>query len=117
MIDHSLDKGKVLALVIISSTCTIAGFGWAGVYAFFGLYTAMYLPLFFAVSVGASLIAYKLFSFYKLLLYMQLFMILIIPTLLQWTLGGFHKSGIVMLWSLMAPFASMMIQNKKSYLS
>ncbi len=117
MIDHSMDKGKVLALVIISSTCTVAGFGWAGVYAFFGLYKAMYLPLIFAVSVGASLIAYKLFNFYKLLLYMQLFMILIIPTLLQWALGGFHNSGIVMLWSLMAPFASMMIQNKKSYLS
>lgn len=117
MTDQSIDKGKILALLIISSTCTIAGIGWAGIYAIFGLYNAMYLPIIFSVSVGLSLLAYKLFNFYKLLLYMQLSMILIIPTSLQWALGGFHNSGIVMLWSLMAPFGSMMIQDKKSYIS
>lgn len=115
--ESKVDKGKLLALIIISSTCTLAGFCWGGIYAFFGLYKAMYLPFLFSISVGISLALYKLFNFYRLLLYMQLFMILVIPTVLQWTLGGFHNSGIVILWSLMSPFASLMVQDKKAYLS
>ena len=117
MQDESLDKGKVLTLLIISSTCTGAGFAWGGIYAFFGLYHAMYLPFIFSIAVGITLLSYKLFNTYNLLLYTQLFMILIIPTALQWTLGGFHSSGLVILWSLMSPFGSMMLQGKKGYIT
>lgn len=115
--ENKLDKSKLLALVIISSTCTVAGLFWAGIYAFFGMYKAMYLPTIFSLTVGTALVLYKIFDFYKILLYTQLLMILIIPTLLQWVLGGIHNSGIVMLWSLMSPFASLMVQDKKAYLT
>ena len=115
--ENKLDKSKLLALVIISSTCTVAGFFWAGIYAFFGMYKAMYLPTIFSLTVGTALVLYKIFDFYKILLYTQLLMILIIPTLLQWVLGGIHNSWIVMLWSLMSPFASLMVQDKKAYLT
>ena len=115
MQDESLDKGKVLTLLIISSTCTGAGFAWGGIYAFFGLYHAMYLPFIFSIAVGITLLSYKLFNTYNLLLYTQLFMILIIPTALQWTLGGFHSSGLVILWSLMSPFGSMMEKKDTSH--
>jgi methyl-accepting chemotaxis protein len=117
MQNDTLDKGKLLTLLIISSTCTGAGFSWGGIYAFFGLYNAMYLPFVFSIFVGIALVCYKIFKTYNLLLYTQLFMILIIPTTLQWTLGGFHNSGIVILWSLMSPFGSLMLQNKKGYIS
>ncbi len=117
MQNDTLDKGKLLTLLIISSTCTGAGFCWGGIYAFFGLYNAMYLPFIFSIVVGIALICYKLFNAYSILLYTQLFMILIIPTLLQWVMGGFHNSGIVILWSLMSPFGSLMLQNKKGYFS
>ncbi|HMV45884.1 MAG TPA: methyl-accepting chemotaxis protein, partial [Leptospiraceae bacterium] len=101
----------------ISSTCTGAGLGWGGIYAFFGLYKAMWWPFLFSFVVGGALLAYRFFKSYNLLLHTQLFMIFIVPTLLQWTLGGFHESGIVILWSLMSPFGSLMLQGKKEYLS
>lgn len=112
-----LDKGKILTLLIISSTCTGAGLGWGGIYAFFGLYNAMWWPFIFSVSVGFALIAYRLFDTYRFLLYTQLLMILIIPAMLQWTLGGFHESGIVILWSIMSPLGSLMLQGRKAYIS
>lgn len=115
--NQSIDKGKLLTLLIISSTCTGAGLFWGGIYAFFGLYKAMLLPFTFSICVGIALLSYRFFKTYNLLLYTQLFMILIIPTTLQWTLGGFYNSGIVILWSLMSPFGSLMLQGRKGYLS
>jgi len=32
---------------------------------------------------------------------------------MQWSLGGFTASGVLMLWSILAPFASLMFQNIK----
>jgi methyl-accepting chemotaxis protein len=108
-----VDSGKIAALLIISSACTLAGLGWGGIYAYFSLYTAMYLPWIFSVVVGLALLFYYFFKTYRVLLITQLVMILIIPVLLQWVLGGFYKSGSVMLWSLMAPFGSIILQSAR----
>ncbi len=111
--DEKVDSGKVTALLIISSGCTMAGLGWGGIYAYFGLYKAMYLPWVFSVVVGLALVFYYFLKTYRVLLIVQLIMILTIPVLLQWVLGGFYNSGTVLLWSLMAPFGSIILQSAR----
>lgn len=38
-------------------------------------------------------------------------MILWNPITMQWSLGGFAASGVVMTWSILAPFCALMLQN------
>lgn len=107
---------KVKVLLIISSSCTFAGLGWGGLYGFLGFHTAMFLPFAFSFFVGLALLLYRFIGTYRLLLFTQLFMILVVPTMLQWILGGFHRSGVVILWSLMAPFGALILQSSRAAL-
>ena len=38
----------------------------------------------------------------------QLALILVLPLLLQWSLGGFAASGAVMIWSILSPIGAIM---------
>lgn len=109
----SMDKGKLKVLVIISGGCSIAGILWGGMYGVLGLYKAMFLPFLFTIFVGSALFFYYKYNTITLLLYAQLSMILIVPTSLQWTLGGFHASGVVMLWGIMAPLGSVIFHGNR----
>ncbi len=111
--ESNVNQNKITVLLIISMACTIAGVFWGGFYAILGHYKAMILPFIFSAIVGFALLIYRFFNQFTFLLIVQLSMILIIPTLLQWSLGGFYKSGSVILWSLMAPFGSLILQKIK----
>lgn len=115
-LQNEIDPSKVRALLIISIGCTIAGIFWGGIYALFGLYRGVIPPFIFSIVVGSALIHYRLKRNYYVLLYTQLTMVLVIPTVLQWAIGGFHKSGVVALWSLIAPFGAIIFQNTRKAL-
>ncbi len=106
-----LSPEKLKSLIIITSGCTMAGILWGLIYAYLGLYISMIPPFVFSIFVGISLLVYRFFQTESLLANMQILMILVIPTILQWTLGGFHKSGVVILWSTIAPFGAIIFQN------
>lgn|GEM_PF-1546228 len=110
---QDVNQNKITVLLIISISCTIAGVFWGGFFGLLGYYKAMIFPFVFSACVGIALLIYRFFNQFTFLLITQLVMILIIPTLLQWVLGGFNKSGVVILWSLMAPFGSLILQKIK----
>lgn len=112
----SIDSSKVPVLLILSGGCTIAGIVWGSMYAFLGLNHAMWLPYIFSLVVGTAFLMYFYLKKVKILLYAQLSMILIIPTSLQWSLGGIHQSGLVILWALMAPLGSIVFEKNRRYL-
>ncbi|HNF24410.1 MAG TPA: methyl-accepting chemotaxis protein [Leptospiraceae bacterium] len=105
-----MDETRKKVLIIISSGCTAAGFLWSLLYFILGLKLPALPPILFSLGVGSALIVYFSTGKINLLLHSQLFMILIIPAVLQWSLGGFHKSGVVILWSSLAPFGSLIFQ-------
>lgn len=115
-VNEGLDSSKLKALLIISSGCTFAGVMWGLIYAFLGLFIPMIPPFLFSFFVGAALILYRLYKFENLLLNTQLTMILVIPVVLQWSLGGFHMSGVVILWSVVGPFGAIIFQSNKKAL-
>ena len=47
----------------------------------------------------------------KQLVAIELFLILMLPALLQWSIGSFISSGGVVLWSLLGPIGSLLFQD------
>lgn len=89
-------------LVLLAILMSIGGLIWGTLLAFFGLYQAMVIPY-----------AYVLLSFLNLVFlhnskqlqkprFFQIAISLLLPFALQWLLGGFSSSGIVMLWAVLS---------------
>jgi len=80
-------------------------------YAIFGPIITTFITYGFTVVFGIALPIYFKTKRFTFLLYVFFFMIFWNPIAMQWSLGGFAASGVVMLWSILAPFSSLMFQN------
>src|SRR5918995_1706511 len=95
------------ALVLSSLLITILSFIWVGTYAALGLWRSALIPLAYQVAslVGLALFAKtKRYAPYRA---SQVAMFLVLPFLLQWSLGGFVDSGAVALWAFVAPLGAL----------
>jgi adenylate cyclase len=108
------ERRRKITLVVITALCTFASFIWGSLYyVILGPTTTTFITYGFTVVLGIALIIYFLTKQFTLLLYAFFFMILWNPIAMQWSLGGFAASGVLMLWSILAPFSSLMFQNIK----
>lgn len=100
-------------LMLVSLLIGAAGVIWGVLYLSLGLMLAAVFPLAYSLLVGAAFLYYiktrKLAAF----LYTQLFLILWLPFLLQWSVGGFANSGAVMIWAVLAPLGAVMFHGVK----
>ena len=76
---------------------------WALMYAVLGLTVAALLPLSFAAIILVSILVFFVGKNFTVFVTVIAFFMLLVPVVLQWTLGGFAASGAVMLWSILAP--------------
>ncbi len=95
-------------LILLSLTCTILGVFWGLTYFSLGRLLAGSFPLGYSALSAGSLVYYLASKRYPFFCRSQLFLILILPFLLQWSLGGFAASGSVIVWSLLAPIGALM---------
>ena len=95
-------------LILLTVTCTILGVLWALAYFALGHSAAGLIPLGYSIVSTTSLLYFFRSKQYKIFCRGQLTLILILPFLLQWHLGGFGASGAVILWSLLAPIGALM---------
>ena len=95
-------------LILLSAICTILGVFWGITYFSLGRPLAGSFPLGYSVMSAGSLVYYLVSKRYKFFCRSQLFLILILPFLLQWSLGGFSASGSVIIWSILAPVGALM---------
>jgi serine phosphatase RsbU (regulator of sigma subunit) len=95
-------------LILLSATCTILGVFWGIAYFSLGRPLAGSFPLGYSALSAGSLVFYLMSKRYKFFCRSQLFLILILPFLLQWSLGGFASSGSVIIWSILAPIGALM---------
>lgn len=105
--DQELQLRKAV-LILLAGSCTILGVLWALIYFALGLPAAGIIPLGYSTASTASLFYFFRSKKYNLFCRGQLALILILPFLLQWHLGGFGASGAVILWSLLAPVGALM---------
>jgi guanylate cyclase len=112
--DSPEERRHKVTLVVITGLCTIASVVWGTLYyVIFGPTTTTFITYGFSVVLGIALLIYFITKGFNFLLYVFFFMIFWNPIAMQWSLGGFAASGVLMLWSLLAPFSSLMFQNIK----
>ena len=101
-------------LRLTSKLIFIAGIAWGLMYLFFGVYHAAYLPFLYSFLMGIIILLhhYEKVS-ERILLNSNLFLILVIPALLQVSVGTYSNSGVVVLWSTFAPTGSLLFQGLK----
>ncbi|RJR31945.1 MAG: adenylate/guanylate cyclase domain-containing protein [Desulfobacteraceae bacterium] len=107
-IDTPDERLQKAILVFLASIYCIAGILWAVAYLALGLVLPAIIPLCYSLVSGASLLLFfrtKLFRFFR---FVQLLLILLLPFLLQVSLGGFQASSTVMIWSILAPIGALM---------
>ena len=95
-------------LIFLALTYTIAGAIWGFGYLLLGLPMSGSIPLSYSFISAASLLYFFKTKQYKFFCRSQLTLILILPFLLQWSLGGLNASGAVVLWSILAPIGALM---------
>jgi adenylate cyclase len=95
-------------LVFLASLYCFAGILWGSSYLALGLSFAGSIPLIYSALSGLSLFYFFRTKRYGAFRFTQLFLILLLPFLLQFSLGGFASSSTVMIWSILSPVGALM---------
>ena len=105
--DSPDERLRKSTLVLTSILITVFSCIWVGTYAALGLWLAALVPLVYQVAslVGLAFLARtKRYGVYRA---SQIGLMLVLPFLLQWSLGGFVDSGSVAIWAFFAPLAAL----------
>jgi class 3 adenylate cyclase len=105
--DSPDERLRKSALVLSSLLITILSFIWVGTYAALGLWRAALIPLSYQIASLAGLAFFARTKRYAAYRASQVAMFLVLPFLLQWSLGGFVESGAVALWAFVAPLGAL----------
>ncbi len=106
--DTDEQRLRKAVLILLAGICTTLGVFWGVAYLALGRPLAGSFPLAYSVISTASLVYFFRSKGYKFFCRGQLALILILPALLQWSLGGFAASGAVVIWSILAPTGALM---------
>jgi adenylate cyclase len=104
--EERLRRATVVLLSLITS---FAGVVWGASYAVLGLYQVAAVPIAYAVIVLASIVLFILVERFGLLAYTQLSLLLLLPFVVQWLIGGFLPAGGVMLWAILSPIGALFL--------
>jgi class 3 adenylate cyclase len=105
--DTPAERLQKSALVLSSLLITALAFLWVGTYAALGLWRSALIPLAYQVASIAGLALFARTKRYDLYRASQVVLILVLPFLLQWSLGGFVESSAVSLWAFVAPLGAL----------
>ncbi|HUF58398.1 MAG TPA: adenylate/guanylate cyclase domain-containing protein [Actinomycetota bacterium] len=100
----------VLAASIITGLATV----WVVSYALMGLYVSALIPFTYQVASVANLAVFARTKRYRLFRFSELALSLMLPFLLQLSLGGFFPSSAVVLWSFTAPLGALLFAGRRS---
>ena len=103
------DELRLRRRVLNLTAALIAGFTpiWVITYLALGLELPAAIPFAYAVVTIAFLVVHARTGAYRAFRFSALLMMLTLPFLLQWSLGGFANGSMVALWALTAPLGAM----------
>lgn len=110
---HELKLQKQI-MTLLPVIIGIAATMWGSIYLFLGHYLSASIPLSYSLISALSLVH---FSYSKDIVFLkrsQLLLVLLLPFLLMWSLGGFAAGSYVMIWAFYAPLASLSFTKKDS---
>ena len=111
--DDDETRLQKLILIITSLSISIAAIIWGLIYIWFGEVQAGLIPLFYAGLSMLSLLVLKISKIFRLYRFSQMVLILLLPFLVIFALGGFINGSGVILWSLLAPLGALLSGQKR----
>ncbi len=95
-----------LAATLMASMAVV----WVATYWSLGLWRSGAIPLCYQLATAVGLVALGRTKKFRPFCQTQLVMILVLPLLLQASVGGFRASGAVALWAFMAPLGALLFE-------
>ncbi len=92
----------------------LAGALWGVTYMFFGEFPAGSIPFGYSVFSALSVAMFAVTRRYRLFLFSQLLLILLLPLFLMMALGGFINSSAVILWSFICPLGALLFDEPRN---
>ena len=97
------------AVLVLSSTLMASlSIIWVATYLALGLWVSAAIPFAYLLFSAASIHTFARTRRYRLFRRSQLWMTLLLPFALQWSLGGFRNSSAVSLWAFTAPLGALL---------
>jgi len=104
-------------LVAVSTVVGLTALLWGALYFVFDEPLAASIPWTYALGVGVSLLVFAVTGRYRVFRFTQLFLILLLPFMLQLALGGFADGSAVIIWSLLAPLGALAMWGRRQALN
>jgi adenylate cyclase len=105
--DSEEDRLRKRTLVLASSTVALLAIVWVVLYAALGLLGPASIPLAYQIAAIVSIAAFARRRAFGPFRFTILALMLVLPFVLQWSLGGFVNSSAVSLWSLMTALSAL----------
>ncbi len=96
--------------IIIGIAATI----WGSIYFMLGHYLSASIPLSYALISVLSLFYFSYSKSLHFILTSQLILVILLPFMLMWSLGGFSNGSYVMIWAFYTPLAAMSFSKRSS---
>ena len=103
-------------LVLFTSFTALVSFMWVGTYWALGLYVSAAIPLGYQAVCVVNLAVFAKTKQYRFFRTSQLALGLVLPFLLQLSLGGFLTSSGIVLWSFTAPLGALLFSSREDAL-
>jgi adenylate cyclase len=105
--DPEEERLRKVSLVLTASMVTGLAIVWVVTYLMLGLYVPAAIPFGYQIVSVASIVLLARTGRFEFFRTSQLILMLVLPVLLQWSLGGFLASSGVMLWALVSPLGAL----------
>jgi len=104
------DELRLRKAVLVLSSTLMASLAcvWVATYAALGLWLSAAIPLAYQLASAISIAAFASSRRFELFRRGQLYMSLLLPFALQWSLGGFEASSAVCLWAVTSPLGALL---------
>ena len=112
--DSASVRRKKAAIVLVPLIIGPAAFIWGSIYFYLEHPLSGSIPMSYSVISVFSLIYYFNTKRTAFLEWSQLILVLLLPFLLMWSLGGFFYGSTVMIWALFAPVAASIFMDKQN---
>jgi diguanylate cyclase (GGDEF)-like protein/PAS domain S-box-containing protein len=106
-LDLQDEKIKRLSVIIVPLIIAPISFLWAFIYYLSGETLAASIPLFYTAISIINLVHYHYTKNLLIMRKTQMLLILFLPFLLMWALGGFAQGSYVMIWAIFAPIGAL----------
>jgi len=110
--DGEEERLQKASLVLTATMVTTMAIVWVATYTSLGLYLSAAIPFTYQLITIFGLVALAGSGRFDVFRRTQLALILLLPMLLQWSLGGFVASSGVMLWALISPLGALVLTRR-----